>query len=61
MISLDLNQIITDGVVIPCDILSGHIQLIDFGLAKWMKIGQHTRTVCGTLQYIGEYAIHNSI
>lgn len=33
----------------------GHIQLIDFGLSKWLKYGTRTMTVCGTLQYMGEY------
>ena len=31
----------------------GHIQLTDFGLAKWLQGGEQTRTVCGTLQYMG--------
>ena len=35
----------------------GHIQVIDFGLAKWLKKGHRTRTVCGTLQYIGEFSV----
>lgn len=30
-----------------------HIKLTDFGLSKWLKIGQRTRTICGTLQYMG--------
>ncbi|XP_041348800.1 ribosomal protein S6 kinase-related protein-like isoform X2 [Gigantopelta aegis] len=30
----------------------GHIQLIDFGLAKWLNRGERTRTICGTLQYM---------
>lgn len=30
-----------------------HIKLIDFGLSKWLKIGQRTNTICGTLQYMG--------
>lgn len=30
----------------------GHIQLTDFGLAKWLARGEKTRTVCGTLQYM---------
>ncbi|GFR73726.1 serine/threonine protein kinase [Elysia marginata] len=30
----------------------GHIQLTDFGLAKWLQGGEQTRTVCGTLQYM---------
>ncbi|KAI0241944.1 hypothetical protein LSAT2_015403 [Lamellibrachia satsuma] len=31
---------------------SGHLQLIDFGLAKRLESGQRTRTICGTLHYI---------
>ncbi|XP_052800217.1 ribosomal protein S6 kinase-related protein-like isoform X2 [Mya arenaria] len=30
----------------------GHLQLTDFGLAKWLARGEKTRTVCGTLQYM---------
>lgn len=30
----------------------GHIQLIDFGLAKWLSQGNRTRTICGTIQYM---------
>lgn len=30
-----------------------HIKLTDFGLSKWLKIGQRTKTICGTLQYMG--------
>jgi hypothetical protein len=30
----------------------GHVQLVDFGLAKWLSCGDRTRTVCGTLQYM---------
>ncbi|KAK3084775.1 hypothetical protein FSP39_018673 [Pinctada imbricata] len=30
----------------------GHIQLTDFGLAKWLSQGERTRTICGTLQYM---------
>lgn len=30
----------------------GHCQLIDFGLAKWLRHGDRTTTICGTLQYI---------
>ncbi len=32
----------------------GHLQVTDFGLAKWLKKGHRTRTICGTIQYIGE-------
>ena len=34
----------------------GHCQLIDFGLAKWLRYGDRTTTICGTLQYIGVYS-----
>jgi serine/threonine protein kinase len=30
----------------------GHIQLIDFGLSKWLKLGERTGTICGTIQYM---------
>ncbi|CAF3816104.1 unnamed protein product [Rotaria sp. Silwood1] len=30
----------------------GNIQIIDFGLSKWLSLGQRTTTICGTLQYI---------
>lgn len=33
----------------------GHCQLIDFGLAKWLRYGDRTSTICGTLQYMGEW------
>ncbi|XP_049873177.1 serine/threonine-protein kinase S6KL [Pectinophora gossypiella] len=29
-----------------------HIQLIDFGLSKWLSIGSRTTTLCGTLKYM---------
>ncbi|XP_031625395.1 serine/threonine-protein kinase S6KL [Contarinia nasturtii] len=29
-----------------------HIKLTDFGLSKFLKIGQSTNTICGTLQYM---------
>ncbi|XP_055380525.1 serine/threonine-protein kinase S6KL [Condylostylus longicornis] len=29
-----------------------HIKLIDFGLSKWLKIGNRTKTICGTFQYM---------
>ncbi|KAG8224074.1 hypothetical protein J437_LFUL001151 [Ladona fulva] len=35
----------------------GHIQIIDFGLAKWLKYGSRTNTICGTLQYMGDNAL----
>lgn len=34
---------------------AGHVKLVDFGLSKWLKIGQRTRTFCGTLQYMGRH------
>jgi uncharacterized serine/threonine-protein kinase SgK494 len=30
----------------------GHVQLIDFGLSKWLKLGEKTSTICGTIQYM---------
>ncbi|CAF0923797.1 unnamed protein product [Adineta ricciae] len=30
----------------------GNIKMIDFGLSKWLPMGQRTTTICGTLQYI---------
>ncbi|KAJ0176526.1 hypothetical protein K1T71_007705 [Dendrolimus kikuchii] len=29
-----------------------HIQLIDFGLSKWLSLGSRTTTLCGTLKYM---------
>ncbi|XP_053661195.1 serine/threonine-protein kinase S6KL [Anopheles marshallii] len=29
-----------------------HIKLIDFGLSKWLSIGDRTTTLCGTIQYM---------
>lgn len=31
----------------------GHLQLIDFGLSKWLPLGCRTSTICGTTQYMG--------
>jgi len=31
---------------------NGNIKIIDFGLSKWLPLGQRTTTICGTLQYI---------
>lgn len=31
----------------------GNVQLTDFGLSKWLPYGNRTKTVCGTLKYIG--------
>jgi uncharacterized serine/threonine-protein kinase SgK494 len=28
----------------------GNIKIIDFGLSKWLPLGQRTTTICGTLQ-----------
>uniref|UniRef100_A0A182XY11 Uncharacterized protein n=1 Tax=Anopheles stephensi TaxID=30069 RepID=A0A182XY11_ANOST len=33
-----------------------HIKLIDFGLSKWLSIGNRTTTLCGTVQYMGNEA-----
>lgn len=33
-----------------------HIQLVDFGLSKWLSLGARTTTLCGTLKYMGELA-----
>ncbi|XP_050436499.1 ribosomal protein S6 kinase-related protein isoform X2 [Adelges cooleyi] len=30
----------------------GHLQLIDFGLSKWLPQGCRTNTICGTSQYM---------
>lgn len=32
---------------------SGNVQLIDFGLSKWLPYGERTKTLCGTLRYMG--------
>ncbi|PAA68143.1 hypothetical protein BOX15_Mlig020843g1 [Macrostomum lignano] len=37
-----------ENVVMDSD---GHLVLIDFGLSKWLRRGQVTRTMCGTLAY----------
>jgi len=29
---------------------NGNIKIIDFGLSKWLPVGQRTTTICGTLQ-----------
>ncbi|XP_060837519.1 serine/threonine-protein kinase S6KL isoform X1 [Rhopalosiphum padi] len=31
---------------------NGHLQLIDFGLSKWLPQGCRTSTICGTTQYM---------
>lgn len=30
-----------------------NLQLIDFGLAKWLPYGARTKTLCGTPRYMG--------
>lgn len=30
-----------------------NLHLIDFGLAKWLPYGSKTKTLCGTLRYMG--------
>lgn len=30
-----------------------HLKLTDFGLSKWLRLGFTTKTMCGTLQYMG--------
>lgn len=32
--------------------LDGHIQIVDFGLSKWLADGERTATICGTLQFM---------
>ncbi|XP_052741469.1 serine/threonine-protein kinase S6KL isoform X2 [Bicyclus anynana] len=29
-----------------------HVQLVDFGLSKWLSVGARTTTLCGTLKYM---------
>ncbi|KAJ4439210.1 hypothetical protein ANN_07329 [Periplaneta americana] len=41
---LKLENILIDG--------EGHLRLVDFGLAKWLKYGSRTTTICGTRQYM---------
>lgn len=31
-----------------------HVRLIDFGFSRWLSIGSRTRTICGTLQFMGK-------
>ncbi|PAA55472.1 hypothetical protein BOX15_Mlig028985g1 [Macrostomum lignano] len=40
---LKLENVVIDGL--------GHLVLIDFGLCKWLRRGQSTLTICGTLAY----------
>ncbi|XP_047533579.1 serine/threonine-protein kinase S6KL [Vanessa atalanta] len=35
-----------------------HIQLVDFGLSKWLSIGSRTTTLCGTLKYMAPEVLH---
>ncbi|XP_037076774.1 serine/threonine-protein kinase S6KL-like [Pollicipes pollicipes] len=41
---LKLENVLLDGEM--------HVKLIDFGLAKWLRHGARTQTLCGTLQYV---------
>lgn len=36
----------------------GHLHITDFGLAKRLKKGQRTNTICGTLQYIAPEVVN---
>lgn len=36
----------------------GHVQLIDFGLARWLSYCGKAHTVCGTIQFMGEEILH---
>jgi uncharacterized serine/threonine-protein kinase SgK494 len=38
--------------------VEGNVQLIDFGLSKWLSYGKTTRTICGTLLYIGMHTFY---
>lgn len=38
-----------------------HIKLTDFGLSKFLKIGQRTHTLCGTKQYMGTHHLRLNI
>lgn len=38
-----------------------HVRLVDFGLSKWLSVGSRTRTLCGTLQYMGKELFHSII
>ncbi|XP_065348069.1 serine/threonine-protein kinase S6KL [Cloeon dipterum] len=41
---LKLENVMLDG--------AGHLKVIDFGMAKWLKYGERTRTLCGTVRYM---------
>lgn len=36
----------------------GHVQLTDFGLAKWLPSGERAKTICGTLQYMAPEVLY---
>ncbi|XP_072161707.1 serine/threonine-protein kinase S6KL isoform X3 [Bemisia tabaci] len=38
-----------ENILLDCD---GHIQIIDFGLSKWLPYNARTGTICGTFQYM---------
>ncbi|RZC39532.1 serine/threonine-protein kinase SgK494-like [Asbolus verrucosus] len=38
--------------------VDGNVQLIDFGLSKWLSYGKTTRTICGTLLYMGMHMFY---
>lgn len=37
---------------------NGHVQLTDFGLAKWLPPGKSAKTICGTLQYMAPEVLY---
>lgn len=41
--------------------IGGHVQLVDFGLSKWLSYGGRTSTVCGTLRYMGMHLVSCSV
>lgn len=38
-----------------------HMQLVDFGLSKWLSFGSRTTTVCGTLKYMAADLMRRSL
>jgi serine/threonine protein kinase len=34
-----------------------HLKVVDFGMAKWLKFGERTNTLCGTVGYMGIYML----
>lgn len=52
-----LNRFLTGLLTLLSVFIPGHIQLTDFGLAKWLNRGDRTRTICGTLQYMGNISL----